>query len=139
MIQSRERGSTHLSGDAKARFGVTYFVDPAGLIVTESVVEGFKKANGWTLGRGGERQRFTKQASRSVPNAPNRSVHDGDYSVEIPLSDVSDVQVRFGSITKIIDLVTDHGKLSLRCFGAEAFAAKIRERQDLLPMESELE
>ena len=55
-----------LIGDAKARFGVTCFVDPAGLIVTESVVEGFKKAMGG-LWVGGERQRFTKQASRSVP------------------------------------------------------------------------
>lgn len=126
-----------LIGDAKARFGVTYFVDPAGLIVTESVVEGFKKAMGGLWVGGTATLYETSIAFR--PNALNRSVHDGDYSVEIPLSDVSDVQVRFGSITKIIDLVTDHGKLSLRCFGAEAFAAKIRERQDLLPMESELE
>lgn len=128
-----EKTVNALITDAEMGFAAKFLVNNTGLGVTETVLKGFKKAMGG-LWVGGKATLYeTRIAFR--PNALNLAVHAGDYSVEILLSDVSDVQVRFGFVTKIIDIVTDHGKLSIRCYGAEAFAAKIRERQDMLPVE----
>ena len=102
-------------------------VNATGLDVTEIVLNGFNTAMGGLWIGGTATLDETKIAFR--PNALNLAVHAGDYSVEIPLADVSDVQVRFGFVTKIIDIVTDHGKLSIPCFGAPRFATKIREWQ----------
>ena len=113
--------------DAEVGFGAKFLVSATGLDVTETVLKGFKKAMGGLWVGGTATLYETKIAFR--PNAMNKAVHAGDYSVEIPLDDVSDIQVRFGFVTKIIDIVTADGKLSIRCFGAPDFAAKIREQQ----------
>ena len=112
--------------DAEMSFGARFLVSATGLDVTETVLKGFKKAMGGLWVGGTATLYETKIAFR--PNAMNKAVHAGDYSVEIPLDDVTEVQVRFGFVTKIIDIATADGKLSIRCFGAPDFAAKIREQ-----------
>lgn len=62
------------------------------------------------------------------PNAMNKIAHEDDYTTVIPLADICEVNVRFGFVTKIIDLVTREGKFSIRCWGAEKFAALIRDQ-----------
>lgn len=89
----------------------------------EDVVEGFRSLMGG-LWVGGKATLYTDRLSFQ-PNALNRALHDGDYSLEISLSDIEDVCVRWGVLTKIIDVETDAGRLSLRCFGAPAFAKQI--------------
>ncbi|MCA9175735.1 MAG: hypothetical protein KDB14_14720 [Planctomycetales bacterium] len=116
-----------LIADAEMGFGAKFLVSATGLDATEAVVNGFKKAMGGLWVGGIAILYETKIAFR--PNALNRAMHAGDYSVEIPLDEVSDIQVRFGFVTKIIDLVTAEGKLSIRCFGAPSFAQRIREQQ----------
>lgn len=61
----------------------------------------------------------------------NQIVHDGDYIVAIPLTEISSVDVRFGFVTKIIDIRTAQGTLFVRCYGARDFAEKIRIRREL--------
>src|SRR5258706_1100631 len=46
------------------------------------------------------------------PNALNRFAHEADYTTVIPLGEISEVNVRFGFVTKIIDLGTRAGKFS---------------------------
>ena len=112
--------------DAEMSFGARFLVSATGLDVTEAVLKGFKKAMGGLWVGGTATLYETKIAFR--PNAMNKAVHAGDYSIEIPLDNVTEVQVRFGFVTKIIDIATADGKLSIRCFGAPDFAAKIREQ-----------
>ena len=115
-----------LIADAEMSFGAKFIVS-ATSPVTETVVAGFKKAMGGLWVGGKPTLHETKISFR--PNALNKAVHEGDYSLEIPLDHVSEIQVRFGFITKIIDIVTAEGKLSIRCFGAPDFADKIREQK----------
>ena len=51
-----------------------------------------------------------------------------DDGFETPLADVTGVRVKGGILTKIIDIETQHGKLSIRCFGAKDFAAAIEQQ-----------
>jgi hypothetical protein len=119
-----------LMADAEMGFGAKFLVHATGLDVTETVLKEFKKVMGglWVGGTATLYER--KLAFR--PNALNLAVHAGDYSVEIPLQEISDIQVRFGFVTKIIDIVTAHGKLSMRCFEAEDFANMIRTHKNAL-------
>lgn len=57
---------------------------------------------------------MTQLIAKKTVNALNRAVHAGDYSIEIPLVDATDAQVRYGFVTKISDIVTSEGKLSIR-------------------------
>lgn len=60
------------------------------------------------------------------PNAMNRALHKADYRVEIPLRDIIDVKNQFGLITGIIALLTTHGALKIRTYGAQDFAKRIQ-------------
>jgi len=62
------------------------------------------------------------------PNSVNRAAHADDATTEIELYAVTDVRVRGGFLTKIIDIATGEDGLTIRCFGAEAFADRIREQ-----------
>jgi hypothetical protein len=70
---------------------------------------------------------LTEDAVEFHPNGINRMVHkDPDaLSVVLPLRGISSVEMRQGVITQIIDINTAIGTLSVRCFGANAFAKKI--------------
>jgi hypothetical protein len=71
---------------------------------------------------------LTRDAVFFGPNAFNAAVHDGDTSGALPLDRVVEVRDRFGWLTRIVDVRADDGTtLTFRCFGAKAFAAKIRE------------
>jgi hypothetical protein len=112
-----------LIADAEMGFGARFLLSATTHGVTEIVLNGFKRVMGGLWVGGTATLHETKLGFR--PNALNQLIHAGDYSVEIPLHEISDIQVRFGFITKIIDIVTPHGKLSIRCFGAEVFANRI--------------
>lgn len=60
------------------------------------------------------------------PNGMNQAFHVNDCFREMSLSEIREVHVRLGIVTKIIDIVTTKGTLSMRCFGAKHFAEKIR-------------
>jgi len=64
------------------------------------------------------------------PNALNLAVHKGNYTVSLPLHQVTGVEVRSGFVTKIIDIKTGAGALSMRCYGAEKFAEQIRRQHE---------
>lgn len=70
---------------------------------------------------------LTEDAVEFHPNGFNRAMHkDADsLSVVLPLRSITAVETRFGVGTKIIDVKTAIGTLSVRCFGAEGFARKI--------------
>lgn len=114
--------------DAEVGFAAEYVMGKTAAAVTDVVLRGFKKAMGglWVGGHA------TLHETHVVfqPNALNKKVHAEDYTLTIPLMSISDIKVRFGVVTKIIDLVTDHGTLSIRCYGAKAFAETIRQQRD---------
>lgn len=60
------------------------------------------------------------------PNWLNRLFHRNIHGVAIPLMEISDVNVRSVFVTSIIDVVTQEGTLSVRCYGAAEFAEVIR-------------
>ena len=61
------------------------------------------------------------------PNAINKLAHKDpeDLSVAIPLASVAGVTRRFGLGTKIIDIETEAGVLSVRCYKSLTFAQAI--------------
>ena len=63
------------------------------------------------------------------PNRLNRVLHEqGEALVlDVPLADITAAQRRFGFISGIVDITTDSGCFSLRCFGARGLAAQIRD------------
>lgn len=61
------------------------------------------------------------------PNVLNRMAHAAVSARTLPLARVSEVVDRFGWFTRIVDVRTDDGEtLTFRCYGAPAFAEKIR-------------
>lgn len=66
------------------------------------------------------------------PNRLNRAAHADDEAVEIALDSVADVRVRSGFLTDIIDVATEEEGLTIRCYGADRFARRIRSQVDLL-------
>ncbi|MEO0607482.1 MAG: hypothetical protein AAFY82_04575 [Pseudomonadota bacterium] len=70
---------------------------------------------------------LTPDAVEFHPNGLNRAVHKDpeSLSVVLPLRSITSVDTRFGIATQIIDVKTAIGTLSIRCYGAKAFADKI--------------
>jgi hypothetical protein len=62
-------------------------------------------------------------------NAMNKALQTGTMSVDIPLRSIARASLRYGFITKIIDVVWTQDSMqylnSFRCFGAQDFLAKI--------------
>lgn len=76
----------------------------------------------------GGRVTLTPHAVYFSPNALNAAVHEDETAHAVALADVVDVKDRFGWLTRIVDVKARDGTtLTFRCFGAPAFAAKIRE------------
>jgi len=114
--------------DAEADFGLVFGLFGAiGIDANEEVFEktiaGFKKMYGglWVGGTAV----LTEEAVAFQPNLVNKLVHMQDYSLRIPLSDITAVENRDGFLTKIINIKTAKGTLRIRCFGAPAFAELI--------------
>ena len=75
----------------------------------------------------GGRVTLTSDAVWFSPNALNAAAHEHDTAQAVALADVVDVTDRFGWLTRIVDVRTsDDTVLTFRCFGAPAFAEKIR-------------
>ena len=71
---------------------------------------------------------LTRDALSFSPNGMNTAAHDRDTSAVVALDRVVDIADRFGWVTGIVDVRTDTGEvMTFRCFGAKAFAEKIRE------------
>jgi hypothetical protein len=96
----------------------------AGINTVGPVLRLFKKSYGglWVGGTAV----LTEQALSFHPNVLNLALHKGDYSLEIPLKAITDVQDKGGIITKIIEVRTSTGTLAIRCFWAKAFSDAIR-------------
>jgi hypothetical protein len=90
----------------------------------ERVLATFKRAYGglWVGGRA----TLTTSDIRFRPNAVNRSIQTGSLDIVVPLPAVEDVQVLRGFVTRIIAIHTPGFVVKVRCFGADAFADKIR-------------
>ena len=70
---------------------------------------------------------LTRDALHFGPNALNGALHADDTSQSVALHRVVEVANRFGWLTRIVDVRTDDGQtFTFRCFGARAFAEKIR-------------
>jgi hypothetical protein len=117
-----------LIADAEMGFGARFLLSATSHGATEIFLKGLKLVMGGLWVGGTATLYETKLRFR--PNALNEFIHAGVYSVKIPLQEISDIQVRFGFITKIINIVTPHGRVSIRCFGAEDFANMIRTQRD---------
>lgn len=72
---------------------------------------------------------LTEDAVEFHPNGLNRAIHSNpeSLSVVLPLRGITGVETRFGLATQIIDIKTAIGTLSVRCYGAQAFAEQIEE------------
>lgn len=112
--------------DAEVSFNASYIITPGVEIPIDSLFPAMKKAMGG-LWVGGTATLY-EDALAFKPNKLNMELHKGDVSVQIPLADVTGVRVKGGILTKIIDIETATGKLSIRCFGAKDFAAKIEDQ-----------
>jgi hypothetical protein len=110
--------------DAEIGFIAEFVMEMTDTKITKDVLKQFQKAMGGLWVGGSATLYGTKLQFR--PNTINRMVHADDYSLEIPLSEITEVGVRFGMVTRIIDIVTAHGKFSMRCYGAKNFAETIR-------------
>ena len=77
----------------------------------------------------GGKAELTGEEIRFAPNAMNRAVHanGGTLQWAIPLNAIMAVRLRKAFVTNIIDIETDGGVLSLRCWRAQAFADDIEQ------------
>src|SRR4051812_18236893 len=73
----------------------------------------------------GGRVTLTEKVVRFEPNALNGRGRAVEV-VRVDLRRVRSVDVRSAMVTKIVTVTGDDGVLSFRCFGADAFAEKIR-------------
>ena len=68
---------------------------------------------------------LTSQNLCFVPNVMNMGSHKGDYSLSIPLVDITDLTHQFGFVTGIIRITTKRGVMKMRCYGSKKFLARI--------------
>ena len=127
MLQERKIGNA-LIEHAKPNFKV-YLIPLvtgglAGVIGLGAALATTKFLNGG-LWVGGEFE-LSESTIAFRPNAMNRALHKADYRLEIPLREITDVTNEFGFVTGIIRLLTVHGDLRIRVYGAQDFAKKIR-------------
>ena len=72
---------------------------------------------------------LSPSALKFSPNGMNEAIHSNPERLNwtIPINEISGVEVRSGLISDIVDIQCRSGRLSLRCFKATAFAAKIEQ------------
>ena len=59
-------------------------------------------------------------------NVLNIKAHRNDVSWRLPLQSIDRIQVKFGYVTRIVEVrLRDGATFAFRCFGAKAFARKI--------------
>lgn len=77
----------------------------------------------------GGKAELTSKEIRFAPNAMNRAVHanGGTLQWAVPLNAIVAVHLRKAFVTNIIDIETDGGVLSLRCWRAQAFADDVEQ------------
>ena len=120
---------------ANALFPRAELSSTLGKVLTVAGVDGPVKRTlaAFSLAHGGlwvgGRAELTDTALHFRPNRLNRVLHEqGEALVlDVPLADITAAQRRFGFISGIVDITTDSGCFSLRCFGARGLAAQIRD------------
>ena len=92
-------------------------------LAIDGMLKGFKKLFGglWVGGT----VSLTSSNLSFVPNAINMASHKGDYSLCIPLVDITDLTHQIGFVTGIIRITTKRGVMKMRCYGAKKFLARI--------------
>lgn len=68
---------------------------------------------------------LTSQRLLFMPYAPSKGAQRATPPLIIALSAIPRVSDRFGLVTRVLEVETDAGVLTLRCFGGRAFAAAI--------------
>jgi hypothetical protein len=76
----------------------------------------------------GGRATLTTEAIRFRPNGVNRAVQTGTLEFEIPLTQITSVEVLPGVLTRIIEIRTAGSVAKIRCFRADVFAAQIADQ-----------
>lgn len=61
-----------------------------------------------------------------MPNALNKAFHQGNYTMVIPLEEITDVAWEFGVLSGILRVATVRGIVKLRCIGAKRFRTLIQ-------------
>ena len=117
---------------ANARPGIEAYLLPlavegvAGAVAFGAVLAAAKKICGglWVGGA----VTLTNESLEFRPNAANQFLHQGNYRVVVPLSEVAEVRSEFGFVTGIVCLDLPHATFKVRVYGAKEFAESIRER-----------
>jgi hypothetical protein len=75
----------------------------------------------------GGRAELTTQRLRFAANALNKAVHVSGEGLkfDIPLTQIVAVRLRKAFVTHIVDVDTPDGTYSMRCWGAQGFAAAV--------------
>lgn len=96
----------------------------AGSIVASAVAKQGARDGGLWVGGKAE---LTATRLRFAANGLNKALHSGGESLQfdLPLAEVRHVRLRKAFITSIVDVETDTGTYSLRCWGADGFARAI--------------
>lgn len=81
----------------------------------------------------GGRVFLTSQRIVFMPNALNTAIQKGLQTVALNLRDVSGIERRAGFVTKIVDLETPGGVLSVRGAKMQAFADAIERARGVIP------
>src|SRR5262249_36208687 len=89
----------------------------------EATLDRFKAAHGglWVGGRAA----LTTESICFRPNAVNRGLHTGTLDIEIPLSDIVNIEVLPAFVSSVIAISTRQSAVRIRCFRAAAFARQI--------------
>jgi hypothetical protein len=75
---------------------------------------------------------LTPMALIFSPNGMNEAMHSWPEHLKwtVPIEQITALQVRSALITDIIDINSQSGRLSLRCFKAKAFSTRIEQARD---------
>ena len=114
-----KRGANALIADAEARLPSL----APGSRQAAPALDRFRSAYGglWVGGRA----TLTTESLLFRPNAVNRGIHAGSLDIEIPLSEITSVEILPALVSSVITLHTPQSAVKIRCFRAAPFASQI--------------
>jgi hypothetical protein len=114
-----KRAANALLADAEARLPP---LTPWGH-QTEATLDRFKAAHRglWVGGRA----TLTEESLSFHPNSVNRGLHSGRLDFEIPLPDITSVEVLSAFVSSVIVIRTAGSDVRIRCFRAQDFGRQI--------------
>jgi hypothetical protein len=92
----------------------------------ETTLDRFRSAHGglWVGGRA----TLTAESLSFHPNDLNRATQTGSLDIEIPLADLTGIEVRPAFVSSVIAIRTPQSVVKIRCFRADAFARQIAQQ-----------